>query len=189
MHRRAPALVLLDVTITAEAPRQGSGMRDDSAFVEYVNADSARLLRLAYLMVGNLPDAEDLVQGCLARVSRRWSRIESPHAYAQQAIARAATDRWRHLRLRPKHEPLIGDHVDLTDPFGTVELRHTLLAGLRALPARQRAVLVLRYFEQLSEAETAAALGIAPGTVKTHSLRGLERLRELLTPTSEGTSA
>ncbi|HEU0131881.1 MAG TPA: SigE family RNA polymerase sigma factor [Mycobacteriales bacterium] len=158
--------------------------------MEYVRGDAARLTRVAYLLVGNDADAQDLVQLCLLRVARRWNRIDtSPHAYARQVLARLATDRWRARRFRPADVPLdAAHHLPAADAFGASDLRHTLLGGLRLLPTRQRAVLVLRYFEQLSEAETAEALGLSAGTVKTHTARGLDRLRRLLLHASEGTT-
>jgi RNA polymerase sigma-70 factor (sigma-E family) len=175
------------VTITAEPIRQGSRMLADEGFREYVVADGSRLLRMAYLLVGDREEAEDLVQLCLVRMWRRWARIDTPHAYAQQILTRLVTDGWRRRLRRPHTVPLADhDRLDDRDPYADVEGRHAVVDGLRSLPARQRAVLVLRYFEQLSEPETAAVLGISVGSVKTHNARGLARLRGLLASTPEG---
>ena len=164
-------------------------MHDASEFEAYVAADGSRLLRVAYLMVGDRAEAEDLVQVCLLRVLRRWNRIDgSPHPYARAVLARLATDRWRRLHARPRQVPLVDEHLDAADPFGAADVRQALVTGLRALPARQRAALVLRYFEGLSEAETAATMGVSSGTVKTHTARGLAALRASLATADEGTT-
>lgn len=166
-------------------------MHGEAEFVEYVRADGSRLLRIAYLMVGNRTDAEDMVQIALLRVMRAWSRAQDdPRAYARRVLTNLATDRWRWLRARP-HQVALDESFDVPSTADDaaewgVDTRRDLLDALRRLPARQRAVLVLRYFEQMSEAETAAVLGLAPGTVKTHTARGLASLRERLPHASEG---
>jgi len=160
-------------------------MRDEEEFVSYVRADGSELLRLATLLVGHV-DADDLVQTCLIRVLGAWQRArENPRPYSRRVLARLATDRWRRLLSRPAHDPLPAVVVSTDDRIAEVDARDAVIRALSQLPARQRATLVLRYFEQLSEAETADALGVSPGTVKTHAARGLDSLRRSLS-TSEG---
>jgi RNA polymerase sigma-70 factor (sigma-E family) len=145
------------------------------AFEEYVAARFPALRRLAYLLTGDWTEAEDLVQEALVRCERRWHGIaaDDPHAYVRRAVVNGAAN-WRRRRrtdLPLTEAELTGDHAASTDS------RLVLLDALRRLPLDQRQVLVLRFFEQLSEAETAHALGIAPGTVKSRTSRGLDALR------------
>ncbi|GAA0996498.1 SigE family RNA polymerase sigma factor [Acrocarpospora macrocephala] len=154
---------------------------DEAAFDEFLAARSTALLRTAVLVCGASPhDAEDLVQGALERVYRHWGRIrhDNPEAYARRVVVNAAISRARRKRViqeitfaRPPETA-----VDAVDHG----LRDALMAELRKLPARMRAVIVLRYWEDMSEAETAAALGCAIGTVKSQAARGLARIRERL---------
>lgn len=159
-------------------------MRDEEAFAGFVRAEQTALLRTATLLTGDRGDAEDLVQVALVRVADRWGRIDDPSRYVRTVLARLATDRWRLLRTRTAHVPLSeGDAV--ADPVGEAVARVAMLRELARLPHRQRAVLVLRYYEGWSEAEIAGALGCSAGTVKTHAARGLARLQERVV--SEGT--
>ncbi|HEX8001685.1 MAG TPA: SigE family RNA polymerase sigma factor [Mycobacteriales bacterium] len=152
-------------------------MRDEQAFAGFVRAQGTALVRTAFLLVGDRADAEDLTQVALLRLSRRWDRVDDPAAYARTTLARLAVDRWRALRRRPPHLALVDDDR-AADPTNAAADRVALLGALRTLPARQRAVLVLRYYEGLSEADIATALGCSAGTVKTHAARGMARLRE-----------
>ena len=153
----------------------------EAAFREFVTASGSRLLRAAYLLTGDRGHAEDLVQVALERTAYRWSGLEgSPEAFARTVLVRAAADRWRRRRARPQevfdddYEPGVSDGMD------QMLLRRELVIALQLLPARQRAVLVLRYFLDLSEAETARELHIRVGTVKSAASRGLDRLRTLV---------
>lgn len=131
------------------------------------------LRRFAFLLCGDWDEAEDLVQVALVRCSSRWHDVEEPHAYVRTAVVRASST-WRRRRLRD------GSQVPLSDwaaPAGDSDARLVLLSALRALPLVQRQVLVLRYYEGLSEREIAAALDVAPGTVKSRCARGLAMLR------------
>jgi RNA polymerase sigma-70 factor (sigma-E family) len=156
---------------------------DDSSFEDFVAGSSARLFTMARLLTGgNRAEAEDLLQGAYERAYRRWGRITrraDPERYVRQILVNASIDRWRRIRRHPEM-PLAGSGADprTADTAAAVADRDLLLRGLAALPPRQRAVLVLRYFEDLSEAETARMLGCSVGTVKSQAARGLARLRD-----------
>ena len=142
-------------------------------FEEFVVARRNALLRTAYLLTGDHHDAEDLVQSALIKVVPKWSRIkDNPENYVRQVLAREAVNRWRGRRWREVTTEVI---PELAQPDSTD--RVALLEDLRRLSPRQRAVLVLRYFDDLTEADTAAVLGISVGTVKSHARDALVRLR------------
>lgn len=154
------------------------------AFESFVSASSDRLLRTAYLLCGDRGHAEDLVQTALLRTARRWRWArQQPEAYARRVVVNLAKDRWRQLSRRPQETPIESD-VRLEDPDGLLD-RDELLRAARALSPGQRAVLVLRYFDDLSVEETAAALGCSTGTVKSQTSRALDNLRIALTPKKE----
>lgn len=161
------------------------------SFEAFVAASGPRLLRTAFLLTGDRGHAEDLTQTTLERTARRWSRLDgAPEAYARVILANLAVDRRRHRAARATELPLpqAGPVSAADDATERVVLQQTLLAGLRQLPARQRTVLVLRFFEDLTEAETARALGVAVGTVKSSTSRAVERLRHLVPDLRETTS-
>ena len=156
----------------------------EADYANFVRTRTHALLRSAYLLTGDQHLAEDLVQEALARTHRAWLRLEKPanaEAYARRVMYHAQVSLWR----RPKvAEILPGEFA--TDPAGDDDpaeaavQRLTLRRALLALSARQRAVIVLRYFEDHTEAEAAQLLGISVSTVKTQTGRALERLRTLL---------
>jgi RNA polymerase sigma-70 factor (sigma-E family) len=154
------------------------------SFDEFVAAAATRLLTLAMLLSGgHRAEAEDLLQDVLERAYRRWPRIghcRCPEPYVRKMLVNAAVDRGRRLRRRPE-EPLTLDLADplASDQAGQAADRDLLLRALAGLGPRQRTVLVLRYFEDLSEAQIAAMLGCSVGTVKSQASRALARLREL----------
>src|SRR3984957_17156724 len=157
---------------------------DDTPFEEFVAASSGRLFTLARLLTGgHRAEAEDLLQGAFERAYRRWGRISrggEPERYVRQMLVNASVDRWRRLRRHPETELAVsGADLGTADDTAAVADRDLLLRGLAALAPRQRAVLVLRYFEDLSEAQTAAMLSCSVGTVKSQAARGLARLREI----------
>ena len=157
---------------------------DQPAFDAFVRRSSDRLLRTAYLLCGDRGHAEDLVQTALLRTARRWpSARTAPEAYARRVVVNLAKDRWRTLHRRPGEAPLEADVV--VPLHDGVADRDQLLRAARQLPPGQRAVLVLRYFDDLSVADTAAALGCSTGTVKSQTARALERLRAALTTEQE----
>lgn len=160
---------------------------DRRAFEQFVAASSDRLLRTAYLLCGDRGHAEDLVQTALLRTARRWRTArQQPEAYTRRVVVNLAKDRWRLLGRRPA-ETAIEDGLELAAipvSDGLAD-RDELLRATRLLPAGQRAVLVLRYFDDLSVEETAATLGCSTGTVKSQTARALTRLRVALTPEKE----
>ena len=145
----------------------------------FVKGRSTALLRTAFLLVGDRGHAEDLLQDVLTKTARQWHRIDGPpEAYVRRALMNAAINGWRRRRLQ--ETPLRAQHDNTAaDLLSTIDLRDALLRGLRELAPQQRAVLVCRYFDDLSEADTAALLGCSVGTVKSNASRGLQRLREL----------
>lgn len=161
-------------------------------FEEFAASSVNDLLHTAYLIVWDTREAEDLVQECLFRVARRWSRVRKmrmPLAYARRILINLAIDRRRWLRLRADLAATTAATDAIVDPIAAYDDRAELLSALAALPTRQRAVLVLRYFNDLTEREAAEILGCPPGTVKSSAARGLARLREALQPTTSSTGA
>ncbi|QLQ38611.1 SigE family RNA polymerase sigma factor [Micromonospora robiginosa] len=150
------------------------GRADYLAFVE---AHQHRLLRAAYLVCGNRHQAEDLLQDALLKVALRWSTVRDgdPAAYVRAILYRDAVSWWR----RRRRERLSADPPERAGVDTDDALRLTVRAALDRLPPRQRAVLVLRYFEDLTEVATAEALGVTVGTVKSQCHAALRRLREV----------
>ncbi|MEK8108173.1 SigE family RNA polymerase sigma factor [Micromonospora sp. M12] len=136
------------------------------------------MTRFAYLLTGDRHHAEDLVQVALARVAVRWERIEDPPAYLRRVLCTQAASWWRWRRARPS-ERLGALLPERSGPGDDVDLRLVLSAALARLTVRQRAVLVLRYYEDRTETETAALLGCRVGTVKSQTRHALARLRVL----------
>jgi RNA polymerase sigma-70 factor (sigma-E family) len=164
------------------------GGRARTEFERFAAVHADALLRSAYLMAGDRGEAEDLVQECLLRLARKWPRVrsmENPTAYARRVLFNLILDGGRR-RARRRTELLA---VPTTDGPGhahqttaALEAHVELVQALDGLPARQRAVLVLRYFADLPEAEVALILDCSPGTVKSSTARGLARLRQTLDP-------
>src|SRR5215469_1055637 len=150
--------------------------------LEQFLADRAdRLMRTAVLLTGSRDAGQDLLQTALERIVGRWRRFDGdPEAYLRRTLYNLAADGFRRQgRLRQKLALLRPVTEPQADPIAEVDLRDALVRLMLQLPPKQRAVLVLRYWEQLSEAESAAVLGWAEGTVKSATSRGLQRLREL----------
>jgi RNA polymerase sigma-70 factor (sigma-E family) len=152
-------------------------VRDTEAFSDFVRGRSPDLLRSAWLLTGDWHTAHDLVQAALERTWPRWGkRIDHPDAYVRRVMLTTYLS-WRRRRwtaeLPTAELPETGGAAEPSD------LRLSLLAALATLTRQQRAVVVLRYFEDLSEAETAVALGCSVGTVKAHASRGLQQLRAM----------
>lgn len=159
-------------------------MRDelDDDFADFVERWSPALLRVAFLLTGDHGLAEDLLQTALEKTSRRWrwpSTREHPYGYVRKVLVTTHTS-WHRRRRAP--EVLLDRLPDLAAPVPGADPAGfgSALAALEALPPRMRAVIVLRFYEDLTEAETAAALGCSTGSVKSQASRGLVRLRDLM---------
>jgi RNA polymerase sigma-70 factor (sigma-E family) len=159
-------------------------------FDRFVADSTDVLLRTAFLIVWDLPEAEDIVQDTLLDVARRWPRVrrmEHPLAYARRILVnRALSGAGRRARSRRE---LTGEappeRVDEAAGPDAIDIHDELMRALAALPPRQRAVLVLRYFLDLPEAEVAAALKCSLGTVKSTASRGLARLEQAMPPAND----
>jgi RNA polymerase sigma-70 factor (sigma-E family) len=157
--------------------------RPDAAradFESWMVARQGRLLRTAYLLTGDVHAAEDLVQTALAKLYLAWDRVSdapSIDAYARKIMVNEHTSMWRRLW---RHRETVSDTSTYDVPVSSPQydgVSAALWEAVRALPERQRAVVVLRYYEQLSERETADALGVTVGTVKSQASRALDTLR------------
>lgn len=153
----------------------------DATFEEFVTARGPGLLRVARLLTGDAHLAEDLLQTVLAKVWSKWRRIgaENPEAYVRKALVNTHLSWWQR-RWRgeiPHAHERMPEGTGTGDPFDAVDLEQSLALVVRRLPARQRAVVVLRYFEELSVQETARILGCHPGTVKSQAAKALRTLR------------
>lgn len=150
-------------------------MTPPEPFDDYVRARYGDLRRLAYLLCGDWAAADDVVQTALIRCQRRWAVIASPdrHGYVRQAVVNT-TSTWR---VRRRIEAPLTDLARTAAPDAAPDDRLSVLAAVRRLPLGQRQVIVLRYYEGLSEAEIASALGISAGTVKSRAARALAALR------------
>jgi RNA polymerase sigma-70 factor (sigma-E family) len=155
----------------------------DTQFRDFVAARSAALLRVAYLISGDVNLAEDLLQTTLTRTYlafRRLDGIDSLEAYARRVLLNTATSWWRR-RWRGERPTAVLPERPVGDLTEYVAERDEVWRLLATLPARQRAVIVLRYYEDLSEADIADQLGLSLGTVKSHASRALASLRARLT--------
>ncbi|MCW2884587.1 MAG: hypothetical protein QOE54_1282 [Streptosporangiaceae bacterium] len=157
--------------------------RDDESFVRFVAERGNALMYTALLMCNSRQDAEDALQSALEKAYRHWGRLDAdsdPEPYVKRILVNlliSRARRWKVLReihmARPPEVPTVA-------PIHAVELRAELMNELRSLGPRQRAVIVLRYWEDLSEIEIAKVLDCSVGTVKSQASRGLARLRERL---------
>jgi RNA polymerase sigma-70 factor (sigma-E family) len=160
-------------------------------FDRFVADNAASLLRTAYLITSDLHEAEDVVQEALIKTAKRWhriSRMEQPAAYSRRILVNYAIDGSK-KRSRRSHELAISELPELrtNGHADGITVRDELVQALGTLAPRQRAVLVLRYFLDLPEAEVASALDCSLGTVKSTASRGLARLQEAMRPATTDT--
>jgi RNA polymerase sigma-70 factor (sigma-E family) len=156
--------------------------RDRAEFTEFVSGRSGALMRLAYALTADQHAAEDLLQTALMKAAARWRRIHTaPEAYVRQIMYHEQVSRWRR---RARHrETVMADPPDRPEaPVTSPEARLDLQQALRALPAGKRAVLVLRYLEDLPEAQVADLLGCSVGTVRSQAHKAVTQLRAALAP-------
>jgi RNA polymerase sigma-70 factor (sigma-E family) len=172
---RIPFVSSLDVT-------EGEGVRRTERFEgldALVAERGSALLAAAVLLTGSRTAGEDLLQVALERLMRRWNRVHGDkEGYLRRTLYHLAIDQWRSRKRRQEVLVDVGQPGQ-SDGTDALHLRQALIEALATLPPRQRAVLVLRYWEQLSEAESAQTLGCSIGTVKSTASRGLARLREV----------
>lgn len=156
--------------------------RQARAFEEFAAESGADLLRIATVLTPDRHAAEDLYQETLQRLAARWSRVANPKAFCRRVMHNIVVDQTR-ARARRPHELRLFETSEKSDPRSadphhSIELWPSLRAALDTLTVQQRTVLVLRYFDDRSEAEVAELLGISVGTVKSTSSRAIAHLRE-----------
>lgn len=152
----------------------------EAQFQEFVRARWSHLVRTAYLLTGDAHHAEDLTQTALAKAYRSWRRVagsDSPEAYVRRMLVTCNSDRFRKRRVIEALTASPPERAGRDDAVRRADERSALMSALAELPPRQRAVVVMRYWEDLSEAEVAEVLGCSPGTVKSQAAKGLAKLR------------
>lgn len=169
----------------------------DEALVAIYTAHYRSLVRLSALLLHDVPAAEDVVQDAFVAMHASWKRLRDTDkalAYLRQAVVNRSRSRLRHLKVVDRKAPALlpadaRAHMPSaeTGAMASIDRAHVLVA-LRGLPQRQREVLVLRYFSDLSEAQIADAMGISTGAVKSHASRGMTALRQKLGQRLEQTS-
>lgn len=155
--------------------------RQMRSFEDFAAQSGAELLRIATLLAPDPHTAEDVYQETLQRLAARWSRVSNPRAFCRRVMHNIVVDQTRARARRPRESRLSGasERSDprAVDPYHSAELWPSLRAALDSLTVQQRTVLVLRYFDDRSEAEVAELLGISVGTVKSTASRSLAHLR------------
>ncbi|MEU6967096.1 SigE family RNA polymerase sigma factor [Kitasatospora aureofaciens] len=153
---------------------------EEADFQAFAQTRWAHLVRTAYLLAGDWHHAEDLTQTVLAKAYRSWrrvSRADSPDAYVRRMLVSCNSDRFRKRRVAERLTEVLPEVAASGDAAGQVDQRRTLMGALATLPTRQRAVVVLRYWDDRTEAEVAQAMGCSLGTVKSQAAKGLAKLR------------
>ena len=162
-----------------------AAIASEDEFAEFVAAALPGLLRFGHVLTGNPQSAEDLVQTALGRSLRAWRmhRIDDPRAFVRKVMVNSYASWYRRHAGREwvTADPAEGNSVP--DSACQADDRDVVWRALRALPPRQRSVLVLRYYEDMTEAQIAEVMGTSTGTVKSQTARGLKRLGAALTPT------
>jgi len=167
----------------------------EAGFPGFVRMHTPALLRTAYLLTGNMHSAEELVQDTLVRLYPKWDRVESaeaPLAYVRRALTNGYINQTRRPAFREQRYAEVPERMDDRDTVAELAERDEIWAGLRTLPQRQRAALVLRFYEGLPDEQIATALGCRLGTVRSLVSRGLVALRAQLReqqPPSAGRTA
>ncbi|HTW21710.1 MAG TPA: SigE family RNA polymerase sigma factor [Mycobacteriales bacterium] len=154
-------------------------------FDQFVLGAGTGLMRMAVALTGDRTAAEDLLQDVLERMYVAWPRIDEPLAYARRSLVNASTNRWRGRGRRREIALSEAAHLTVPDRSDDHDRRDLVARAVAALPARQRAVVVLRFLCDLSEVDTASVLGCTAGTVKSQTARALARLRDLLDDASD----
>jgi RNA polymerase sigma-70 factor (sigma-E family) len=157
----------------------GKHDRSDEAFAAFVAVAWDRHLSLAVLLTGDLLRGEELLQDCLVKLYVRWRKLSDPeqaHAYLRRMLANGEVSSWR----RRRREHLVAEPPDRVAPPVPSDFDDRLRRALMELPARARAVVVMRHYLDLSEAAVAEILGCSIGTVKSQNARGLQRLQQSL---------
>lgn len=159
------------------------GSRPAEGYEEFVRASTVPLLRVAWLLTGDAHDAQDLVQETHVRMASRWGAITrhdgDPTAYARTVLHRIHIDQWRRRQRRPERLVEVPPERGVADGTDAADLRLVLTEALARLTPKQRSVLVLRYLEDRTEAQTAAVLGCSVNTVKSQARHAILRLRQL----------
>ena len=156
-----------------------------SGFAAFVREHTPALLRTAYVLTGDALSAEELVQDTMVRLLPKWAKVEAadmPLAYVRRSLANQYVNSRRRASRREFAYADVPEHPDDRDPVGQLADRDQLWAGLGTLPDRQRAALVLRFYEDLSDTDIADALNARVGTVRSLISRGLATLRAEMTP-------
>jgi RNA polymerase sigma-70 factor (sigma-E family) len=160
-------------------PSSRSADISDPEFRDYVRTRSRALVRTAYLLTGNLADAEDLVQSALTKTYVAWDRIEDRGAldgYVRRAIINTHISWWRRRRIQEFPTDELPDQA-IADHATSSDLQETLRRAVDRLPQRMRAAVMLRYYDDMTEAEVAEVLGVSVGTVKSTVARAVAKLR------------
>jgi RNA polymerase sigma-70 factor (sigma-E family) len=171
--------VISPPALPAAQPGRSQGGLDDPSFRDYVRARRRALLRTAYLLTGNLADAEDLVQSALAKTYLAWDRIEDRGAldgYVRRAMVNTHISWWRRRRVEEFPTDEIPDRA-VADHSAGNDMQESLRHAIDRLPQRMRAAVMLRYYEDMTEAEVAEVLGVSLGTVKSTVSRAVAKLR------------
>jgi RNA polymerase sigma-70 factor (sigma-E family) len=176
--------VIADVIGTGERGALVTRVSADDAVTDLYSAYYRSLVRTAALLLGDTAVAEEVVQDAFVAMHGRWGRLREPDkaaAYLRSAVVNRSRSALRRRVVEDRHRPLAGVDAPSAE-YGALALleRDRVMGALRALPARQREALVLRYYADLSEADIAEAMGISRGAVKSHASRGLAALRLVL---------
>lgn len=157
-----------------------AGAGTSVGFEQFYAGEFDAMVRVAFFLVGSQESAEELVQDAFVRLYRRWAELENPGGYLRATVVNGCRDRLRRRRRLDRHQVVLGSNGSGTAPWGADQSadRAVLMAALARLPIRCRTALVLRFYGGYSERETAEAMGVAVGTVKSFVHRGLKQLRQ-----------